>query len=112
MATENARPWETRFLLRVAPLIFVVTVGIGIFNGFHFITLSRAVLLTHVHAGTLGWVTRRFRHRILAGGAPLAGDNPAARWIAIAMTVAVPLYVLAFATNNFPLRAVPARRCC
>ena len=108
MATDTAaRPWETRFLLRVAPLIFVVTVGIGIFNGFHFVELSRAILLTHVHAGTLGWVTigafaTAFWLVATAGG----GDNPSARWIAIAMTVAVPLYVLAFAINNFVARAV------
>ncbi|MFY9614567.1 MAG: hypothetical protein WAT58_04130, partial [Candidatus Dormiibacterota bacterium] len=102
-----ARPWETRFLLRVAPLIFLVTVGIGIFNGFHFVELSRAVLLTHVHAGTLGWVTigafaTAFWLVAGAGG----GGSQTARWIAIAMTVAVPLYVLAFAINNFVARAV------
>jgi len=48
---------ETRLLFRVALAIFTVTVAIGIFNGFHFIQLSRAVILTHVHAGTLGWIT-------------------------------------------------------
>src|SRR2546423_9046782 len=48
---------QTRLLFRVALAIFTVTVLIGIFNGFHFVQLSRAVLLTHVHAGTLGWIT-------------------------------------------------------
>lgn len=108
MATDTAaRPWETRFLLRVAPLIFVVTVGIGIFNGFHFVQLSRAILLTHVHAGTLGWVTiGAFATAFWLVSSAGSGDNAAARWIAIAMTVAVPLYVLAFAINNFVARAV------
>src|SRR2546425_1253175 len=48
---------ETRLLFRVALAIFTVTVLIGILNGFHFVELSRAMLLTHVHAGTLGWIT-------------------------------------------------------
>jgi hypothetical protein len=103
----SARPWETRFLFRVAPLIFVVTVGIGIFNGFHFVELSRAVLLTHVHAGTLGWITiGAFATAFWLVSGSGSGGGQTARWIAIAMTVAVPLYVLAFAVNNFVLRAV------
>ena len=108
MATETpARPWETRFLLRVAPLIFVVTVGIGIFNGFHFVELSRAILLTHVHAGTLGWITiGAFATAFWLVAGKGGGGGATARRIAIAMTVAVPLYVLAFAVDNFVLRAI------
>jgi hypothetical protein len=48
---------ETRWLYSAGLLVFVVTVSIGILNGFHFLTLPRQVLLTHVHAGTLGWIT-------------------------------------------------------
>ena len=48
---------EIRWLFSASLLVFVVTVSIGILNGFHFLTLPRQVLLTHVHAGTLGWIT-------------------------------------------------------
>lgn len=98
---------ETRLLFRAALAIFTVTVAIGIFNGFHFVQLSRAVLLTHVHAGTLGWIT------LVATGAAfwLYGDAGArlkghARGVAIGMAVAVPLYVAAFLSGNFVARAL------
>jgi hypothetical protein len=98
---------ETRLLFRLALAIFTVTVAIGIFNGFHFIQLSRAVLLTHVHAGTLGWITLV----AIAGalwlysGADVDLDRHA-RGVAVAMAIAVPLYVAAFLTGNYVLRAV------
>lgn len=103
-----ARVRETRILFRVALAIFTVTVGIGIFNGFHFITLSRPVILTHVHAGTLGWIT------LSATGAAYwlyssSGDDALAghaRGVAMGMAIGVPLYVLAFLSGNFVLRAV------
>jgi hypothetical protein len=92
----NSRAGETRLLFRVALVIFTVTVGIGIFNGFHIITVSRSVLLTHVHAGTLGWVTLV----ALAAAYWLYGGSDAmrghARGVAMGMVVCVPLYVLAF----------------
>lgn len=98
---------ETRLLFRTALIIFTVTVLIGIFNGFHFIELSRAVLLTHVHAGTLGWIT------LVATGAAfwLYGDagkglKGHARGVAIGMAVAVPLYVAAFLSGNLLARAI------
>ena len=57
MGTFRYRP-EMGWLLQIAMLIFVVTVLIGIANGTKvFGTLDRNVLLTHVHAGTLGWIT-------------------------------------------------------
>src|SRR5256885_17153362 len=105
---------QTRLLFRVALAIFTVTVLIGIFNGFHFIQLSRAVLLTHVHAGTLGWITlvaTGAAFWLYAGvGSRLKGH---ARGAAIGMAVAVPPHVPAFLSGNFlapPLFAVPVRR--
>jgi hypothetical protein len=95
-------------LFRVALAIFTVTVAIGILNGFHFVTLSRAVILTHVHAGTLGWIT------LCATGAAYwlysssANDALArhARGVAMGLAICVPLYIAAFLTGNFVLRAV------
>lgn len=56
----QASPLRTdiRLLFQAAMLVFVITVGIGMLNGLHiFGPLSADVLLTHVHAGTLGWIT-------------------------------------------------------
>jgi hypothetical protein len=107
--TESAQRWysQTRFLFRVALAIFTVTVAIGIFNGFHFIQLSRAVLLTHVHAGTLGWITLvAFGAAYwLYGGADVSLDGHA-RGVARGMAIAVPVYVLAFLTGVLLLRAI------
>src|SRR5260370_18801473 len=105
---------ETRLLFRVALAIFTVTVVIGILNGFHFVQLSRAVLLTHVHAGTLGWITLVATGAAFwlyaDGGSALKGN---ARGVAIGMSVAVPRYIAAFFRGNLPARAgfgVPGRR--
>ena len=38
-------------------IVFLITVAIGLLNGQHIMTLSTDVLLTHVHAGTIGWIT-------------------------------------------------------
>ena len=98
---------ETRLLFRVALAIFTVTVLIGMFNGFHFIQLSRAMLLTHVHAGTLGWITLVATGAAFwlyaDGGSRLKGH---ARGVAIGMSVAVPVYVAAFLSGNLAARAI------
>jgi len=98
---------ETRLLFRVALAIFTVTVLIGIFNGFHVVQLPRAVLLTHIHAGTLGWIT------LVATGAAFwlyadAGSRLKghARGVAVGMAIAVPLYVAAFLSGNLLARAI------
>src|SRR5438874_10104108 len=98
---------ETRLLFRVALAIFTVTVLIGMFNGFHFIQLSRAMLLTHVHAGTLGWIT------LVATGAAFwlyadAGSRLRghARGVTRGMAIVVPLYVAAFLSGNLVARAI------
>jgi hypothetical protein len=108
MSVDSQR-WasETRMLFRAALAIFTVTVLIGILNGFHFTTLSRAVLLTHVHAGTLGWITlSAFAAAYWLYSGPGATMDGHARGVARAMAIAVPLYVLAFLTGNFVLRAI------
>jgi hypothetical protein len=48
---------EVKLLLQVAMAVFVWTVGIGILNGTDIVDFDRKVLLSHVHAGTLGWIT-------------------------------------------------------
>ncbi|MGI8774897.1 MAG: hypothetical protein ACR2KQ_07785 [Actinomycetota bacterium] len=48
---------EIRFLLQAAMLIFAYTVVIGILNGTDLIEFDHKTLLSHVHTGTLGWIT-------------------------------------------------------
>src|SRR5690349_15687425 len=48
---------EIRLLLQAALVLFVITVVIGILNGADVVDFSHAKLMTHVHAGTLGWIT-------------------------------------------------------
>ena len=53
----GAMPSGVRNLFRAALVIFVITVVIGILNGIDVWEPPRNTLLTHVHAGTLGWLT-------------------------------------------------------
>ncbi len=52
-------PWAntSRGLFLVALAVFLLTVGIGVLNGLDAVEFSRDLLLTHVHSGTLGWIT-------------------------------------------------------
>lgn len=88
LAPNDAR--TVRGLFLVAMAVFVVTIAIGILNGLDVIEFNRDQLLTHVHSGTLGWLTLT----IVAASAWLAGGID--RRLAIAMGVLIPVYVLAF----------------
>lgn len=100
---------EIRWLFQAGLLVFVVTVAIGILNGFHFITLPRQVLLTHVHAGTLGWITLGVFAICLwlFGG---ENETRANHWpistLSLLAAIGVPVYVLAFLSGNLLARAV------
>jgi hypothetical protein len=54
--THPLRP-QIRLLLTTALALFVFTVVVGILNGTDVVDFERKVLLTHVHVGTLGWIT-------------------------------------------------------
>jgi hypothetical protein len=88
LAPNDAR--TVRGLFLVAMAVFVVTIAIGILNGLDVIEFNRDQLLTHVHSGTLGWLTLT----IVAASAWLAGGID--RRLAIALGVLIPVYVLAF----------------
>ncbi len=83
-----------RNLFRAALVIFVITVVIGILNGTDIWDPPRNALLTHVHAGTLGWITLSvmgaaiwmFANEKVGDGSALASYS----------IVAVALYVVAF----------------
>jgi hypothetical protein len=101
-AMGSASGWAgwARGLYLTAMAVFVVTVVIGILNGLDLVEFERDVLLTHVHAGTLGWITLG----IVASSFWLfrTGD----RWLAIALAVLVPLYAAAFYSGNLQARAI------
>ncbi|TMG19141.1 MAG: hypothetical protein E6I01_01700, partial [Chloroflexi bacterium] len=100
---------EIRWLFQAGLLVFTITVAIGILNGFHFITLPRQVLLTHVHAGTLGWITLGVIAICLwlfgeESAAP--GNSQAVRALSLLAAIGIPIYVLAFLSGNLLARAI------
>ena len=99
---------QTRLLYRGALLIFVVTIVIGILNGLDVWDPTRQMILTHVHAGTLGWITLAVVGTALAmfGANADASDVATARNLAMATLVTVIIYVAAFATTDGILRPV------
>lgn len=111
---------EIRALFTVAMAVFVVTVVIGILNGLDLVSFDRAdlfggnTLMTHVHAGTLGWITLS----VFAACLWLFGESAGAagswvRPLAWLSGVGIPLYVAAFYAGVavdlnvvYPLRAI------
>ncbi len=90
----EAAPPGVRNLFRAALSIFIITVVIGILNGTDVWDPPRNTLLTHVHAGTLGWITLSvFAAAIwMFGGSSDESSGKLANFSIVAMS----LYVLAF----------------
>ena len=100
---------EIGWLLQTGLIVFIVTPTIGILNGTKvFGTLSRDVLLTHVHSGTLGWITLGAMAMVLwlFGPAVPASKDRNTRALTLLSVAAIPLYVLAFFSGNLPARAI------
>jgi len=94
---------QIRFLLQSAMLIFAYTVVIGILNGTDIVDFSHKTLLTHVHTGTLGWITTSvFAAALwLFGGTPGTGWRDSfARTLPLATVVAVVAYNIVFLTTT------------
>ena len=109
MLTEVRYSSEIRWLFRAALLVFTVTVSIGILNGFHFVTLPRQVLLTHVHAGTLGWITLgviAICFWLFGDDAPVASNGRVVQALSVLAAIGIPIYVLAFLSGNLLARAI------
>src|SRR6188474_1443668 len=103
MSSERGVPsWvvTARNLYLVAMAVFVVNIVIGILNGADVVEFDRNQILTHVHAGTVGWLTLT----IVASTFLLF--RAADRRLMLALAVLVPIYVLAFYSGNFVFRAV------
>ena len=99
---------EVRLLLQLAMVVFVWTVGIGILNGTDVVDFDRKVILSHVHAGTLGWITTSvFAASVwLFGAGASAGEVRTGRWLTWASAVALPVFALTFAFTYDDPRAV------
>jgi hypothetical protein len=99
---------EVMLLLQVAMAVFVWTVGIGILNGTDVVDFDQKVLLSHVHAGTLGWITISVfaASAWLFGAGASADEARVARVLARASIVVLPLFALTFAFTYGDLRAV------
>jgi hypothetical protein len=89
-----------RDLYLVAMAVFVVNIVIGILNGSDAVEFDRNQILTHVHAGTIGWMTLT----IIASTFLLFRN--ADRRLMLALAVLVPIYVVAFYTGSLPFRAI------
>lgn len=104
----NAPPARARSLYVIAMAVFVITVSVGILNGLKLVEFDRAQLLTHVHAGTLGWITIGVLATalwMLSGPAERVGSS-VLRAIVWAAVVTIPILVGAFATGDLTLRAI------
>jgi hypothetical protein len=99
---------EVTLLLQVAMAVFVWTVVIGILNGTDVVDFDRKVLLSHVHAGTLGWITTSvFAASLwLFGRDASTGEARTARVLALASIVILPVFALTFAFTYDEPRAI------
>ena len=89
-----------RDLILVAMALFVLNIVIGILNGADAVDFDHNQILTHVHAGTVGWLTLT----IVASTFLLF--RAANRQLVLALAILVPIYVVAFYTGSFALRAL------
>lgn len=94
-----------QLLFRSGLVIFVVTIVIGILNGIDVWQPSRELLLTHVHSGTLGWITLGVvgLALVMFGG---EGDSDSGMNVARAMVASTVLYLIAFATTTGIFRPI------
>ena len=99
---------SARLLFRAALYLFTVTIVIGILNGLDLWEPSHNLLLTHVHSGTLGWITLA----VIGAAMLMFGEGADARTVATARRLAMVsitatvLYVVAFATTTSVVRPI------
>ncbi|MGH9084916.1 MAG: hypothetical protein ACRDYW_05650 [Acidimicrobiales bacterium] len=99
---------EVRLLLQLAMVVFVWTVGIGILNGTDLVDFDRKVVLSHVHAGTLGWITTCvFAATLwLFGAGATEGQVRTARGLTRVAMVTLPVFAFTFAFTYDDPRAL------
>ncbi|MGV3758656.1 MAG: hypothetical protein ACO1PW_03820 [Actinomycetota bacterium] len=99
---------EVRLLLQVAMAVFVWTVGIGILNGTDLVDFDNKVILSHVHAGTLGWITTSViaASLWLFGASASPAEARRGRQVALATVVVLPIFAFTFAFTYEEPRAI------
>lgn len=94
----------SRTLFTAAMVIFLYTIVIGILNGMDWWEPEHDVLMSHVHSGTLGWITlgvAGVAFLVCSLGREVSADERRTTdTIAWAMIAAVVLYVVAFAVGD------------
>jgi hypothetical protein len=87
---------QVRLLVGAAMLIFVFTVVVGILNGIDAIDFDRKTILTHVHTGTLGWITTS----VFAAALWLFGREGDPPWRRTLARVLPPAFIVAAIAYN------------
>ena len=102
IGSAGVSPWAAtaRSLYLVAMGVFLVTIAIGILNGLDAVEFDRNQVLTHVHSGTVGWLT------LAIVATTFLVYRATDTRLAIALGITVPVYVLAFYTGSYPFRAI------
>ncbi|TAK73341.1 MAG: hypothetical protein EPO16_12795 [Dehalococcoidia bacterium] len=98
---------QIRILLSAALALFTFTVVIGILNGTDLVEFGHKALLTHVHVGTLGWITMSVIAASLwlfGLGDPAGKDAGLVRLLGYATPLTITAYVLAFLTTGSNVR--------
>lgn len=98
---------EVALLFQAALLIFVFTVVVGILNGTDAVDFDQKTILTHVHTGTLGWITLSVFAASLwlfGQGALSPAEQASGRFLAYAAAVSFVAYNAAFLTTYGSMR--------
>ena len=107
---ERDLRFEIQALLQAALLVFIFTAVVGILNGTDVVDFDQKTILTHVHTGTLGWITLSVFAAALwlfgKGAAVGAGSALAVRLLTVAAVATIPAYNLAFLTTYGEWRPV------
>lgn len=101
---------QAGWLFQVALLVFLVTIGLGMARGLGLIDFTdRNQVLTHLHSGTIGWITLGIMGAVLVLYSR-RDDHPSPdtflNWSCIVLVVGVPTYLVAWWTGNLPFRAI------
>jgi hypothetical protein len=107
-AGEHPLRREVLWLLQLAMVVFVWTVGIGILNGTDLVDFDQKVILSHVHAGTLGWITTSvFAASLwLFGESASPGDVRSGQRLTRLAMVTLPVFAFTFAFTFEEPRAI------
>ncbi len=102
--SQRSAFWPAARVTFLASLVlFVITIVIGILNGLDLYEPDHDTLITHVHAGTLGWITLATTGAAFLMFAPASASAESVRravsmaWV---MAGAIALYVLAFLAGD------------